>query len=161
MVGSTGPTPGGRRTKVPVLIAALDDEHEDTRYYAALALGEIGAIAAIPELTMILQDENSYVRSVAAESLGKIGEQTDAIVPTLIATLTDADALVRGSAAGALEKIGTPEALAALEDFDGSVLQHYHAACLTPDSAGKIARSCTSATTTTKVGKICSDIPSG
>ena len=117
------------RAAVPVLIAALGDEREGIRYFSALALGNIGSVAAVPGLTAVLQDDNRYVRGVAAESLGKIGEQTDAVVPVLIVTLAHTDESVRSVAAGALEKIGTPEALAALENYDGSILQHFHSTC--------------------------------
>ena len=127
------------RPAVPVLISGLSDSQEGIRYFSALALGEIGSTVAIPELRNALEDENPYVRSVSAVALGKIGGLTDVIVPALIARLADEDDLVRGSAAQALEDLGTPEALAAIEGFDGSVLQHYHAACFDQNSAGKAA----------------------
>lgn len=131
------------RPEVQVLIAALGDEQEGVRYFSALALGDIGSVAAIPELAQALQDPSPYVRSVSAQSLGKIGvpvddvllEQADAIVPILIGALADGDDMVRGAAVTALQDIGTPQATEILESYDvETILEHYHSTC-----AGKLA----------------------
>ncbi len=56
----------------PALIDALADESGMVRFYAGLALGEIGA-AAVPDLVVALKDKKSNVRANAALAVGSIG----------------------------------------------------------------------------------------
>lgn len=55
-----------------VLLAALRDEESQTRMNAAMALGPLGAKAAVPPLRQALEDEVLVVREWAARSLEMI-----------------------------------------------------------------------------------------
>jgi len=72
--------PGERRLAAvagPMLLKALDSEHELVRAEAAAALGRLGgsgplAQRAIPKLKELLKDESPHVRAMAAEALEKL-----------------------------------------------------------------------------------------
>ncbi len=59
------------------LVRCLQDQDDQVRFMAGLALARLGksAEAAIPELTLALEDENRYVRGHAAEALRYIGSE--------------------------------------------------------------------------------------
>jgi hypothetical protein len=66
------------RPALPRLIRLLSDSQSDVRFFAALALGEMGADAEMagPALQVHLADEEQFVRTAAAEALKKIrGEE--------------------------------------------------------------------------------------
>jgi HEAT repeat protein len=103
---------------VPGLIEALCDEDESMRAIAAAVLGHIGDAAAVPNLIDALRDKEDIVGEAAAEALGLIGDA--AAVQGLLDALHDEgiDMFVHVAVAEALEEIGTPEALAAIEEWD-------------------------------------------
>jgi HEAT repeat protein len=124
------------RGDVRGLISALQHPDVETRYRAAIALGEIGDPAAVEALSRALEDENSGVRWEAAEALGKIGKPAlgiliealgrddddirwraaialgeigdESAVDTLVRSLSDHDPYVRSRVVRALAKIGAP-----------------------------------------------------
>lgn len=90
--------------------ARLADPDEATRCAAALALGQLRAVASIPALVAALADGSGWVRDSAADALAMIGEPA---LPALLAALADARDGVRVRAAMGLRKLVTP-ALAGL-----------------------------------------------
>jgi len=54
------------------LIEALDHWDSNVRFYAAVALGEIGDTRVVEPLIQALKDDNEYVRNAAKEALKKI-----------------------------------------------------------------------------------------
>jgi HEAT repeat protein len=125
---------------VPVLLAALEDEHTQVRSIAAAALGAIGAqqgerasdaVASlgVPALIRALRDRQIPVRMASARALGQIGEPE--AVTDLLESLKDVSPHVRAASAAALGFIGLRSPaegtrangglLAALGDLDSAV----------------------------------------
>ena len=77
---------------VPALATILDGKSNDARFFAVIALGEIGSNTAFEPLLDILQDthQSEHVRAAAAVALGKIGDKR-AIAPLIEIFLTDDD----------------------------------------------------------------------
>lgn len=100
---------------VPLLLAALESEIEETRRRSALILGSLGSEQARDGLTGLLNDPEWSVRRAAAEALGLIGtsDATDALLSTFA---DDSDEDVRAAAASALGVIGDEKAIAPLVD---------------------------------------------
>ena len=98
---------------VPVLAEALGNP--DTRYWAALALGELGpnAKGAVTNLTGALEDQRPEVRREALIALARIGADAAPAVPAAMQALADPHESVRHAAALALGRIGPPAAQAA------------------------------------------------
>jgi HEAT repeat protein len=105
----------GGAAAVPALIEAL--KHEEGRYWACIALAEMGPAAkdAVPQLTSLLSDDEPEVRMEAVMALGEIGPDAVAAAPALIKTLADTTPAVRYAAGFSLGKIGATAALPALE----------------------------------------------
>jgi HEAT repeat protein len=109
---------------VPVLRAelsrALAEGPEEQRrgYFAAEALGLVGAVAAVPTLEAALRVAGDDLRVACIEALGELGLPSSAGV--VARELTHSDELVRRTAARALGRIGSPTVLveltAAVED---------------------------------------------
>ena len=103
---------------VPFLIEVFGDHETEARWYATVALGNIGLAAAkaVPALIKVLGDSDAGSRQRAADALGQIGPAAVEAVPALIKVLSDADARVRQCAADALGRIGPAavEAVSAL-----------------------------------------------
>lgn len=100
---------------VPRLIEALD--HAEARYWACVALAEIGpaAAAAVPRLSEILKDENPEVRLHSLVALGEIGEAAQPAVPAIVAALEkDPFPPVQHAAVFALGKLKATSANAVL-----------------------------------------------
>src|SRR5262245_11457695 len=105
----------GGAESVPALIEALD--HKEARYWACLALSEMGpqAKAAVgPLAEKALTDQRPEVRLQATIALGEIGPDAKPAVPTLIKLLADPFESVRSTAAFALGRIGDKSATEAL-----------------------------------------------
>lgn len=104
----------GGAEAVPALTAAL--EHPEARYWAALALSEMGAAAkpAVPALVKTLADDRPEVRLQSTIALAEIGPDSQPAVPALIKLLADPFESVRSSAAFALGRIGDKSAADAL-----------------------------------------------
>src|SRR5580698_9157790 len=72
---------------VPQLTAALQDQNDSVRYFAADALGAIGtpAVAAIPALLGRLEtkDERGFVFASITNALGNFGSEARTALPTL------------------------------------------------------------------------------
>ncbi len=72
--------PGDRRlarVAAPMLLKALDSEHELVRAEAAAAVGRLGdqGKPMIPRLKRLLDDESPHVQTLAAEALKKLGAE--------------------------------------------------------------------------------------
>ncbi len=98
---------------VGVLSKAL--ESEKTRYWAALALGELGpkAKSAVESLAGALADKNPEVRLEVLIALARIGPDAAAAVPAIASHLNDPDSSVKHAAGYALGSIGPAAASAA------------------------------------------------
>ena len=97
---------------VPRLIRALS--RKQARYWACLALSEIGpaAAAAVPELQKVLTDEQDPdTRLQALVAIGEMGDAANAAVPTILGLLEKEEfSNVRYAAVFALGKIGGTDA---------------------------------------------------
>jgi HEAT repeat protein len=91
---------------VPVLGKAL--ENKDTRYWSALALGELGVQAkgAVPALAAALADERPEVRRELLIALARVGADAAPAVPAIVPLLQDKDESVAHAAGFALGSIG-------------------------------------------------------
>jgi HEAT repeat protein len=99
---------------VPLLAKSLSHEH--ARYWAVLALGELGAAAkpAVAGLVSVLDDKRGEVRREALIALARIGpDAADAVGPIAQVLKDDKDEAVRDAAAFALGHIGPKAASAA------------------------------------------------
>ena len=94
---------------VPVLGAALGDEHWQVRKFAAQALQQVADDQVIPALVTALSDESSDVRRDASTALGNLGDPS--VLNALQQTLDDPDMDVRINSQRAIQKIqeSTPE----------------------------------------------------
>jgi HEAT repeat protein len=126
---------------VPVLLEALKDGDDLTRWYAAQSLGEIGPAAksAVPALTGLLRSKFGIPLTpgaprlvakgpdrfavAAAQSLGQIGPDASPAVDALIEALADPDEALRAEAAQALGRIGA-EAAASIPLLVRALLDH-------------------------------------
>jgi HEAT repeat protein len=99
---------------VPTLIGALGSEK--TRYWAALALGEIGekAKGASEALSTALSDPRPQVRREVLVALARIGDGGAIAVPEIVKHLADPDPAVRHAAAFTLGRMG-PAAAGAID----------------------------------------------
>jgi HEAT repeat protein len=59
---------------IPELLKYLGDERSELRSVAAVALGRLGATAALPHLTRLCHDLNEAVRACAVDAIGAIAE---------------------------------------------------------------------------------------
>jgi HEAT repeat protein len=100
---------------VEPLIDALFEDGWISYYAIAGALGDLGDIRAVEPLIDLLKDDDPITRFCAASSLGKLGD-VRAVEP-LITALSDTDKQVVVDVINALRNIGTPEALAAVEQW--------------------------------------------
>ena len=113
---------------VDILARLMDDPHSDVRACAAMALGELHAIAGTEcaeALAAHLDDENAHVAEICAVSLGRVGVLA---VPVLLTRLQAGNALQRIRAAKALVPIESHEAIPALIaalDDESAVVTHY------------------------------------
>lgn len=98
---------------VPTLTGAL--EKPALRYWAALALGELGdkAKPAVAALTAALKDDQPVTRREVLVALARIGPDASAAVPAIIPLLDDKDKAVAHAAAFALGRMGPAAAGAA------------------------------------------------
>jgi HEAT repeat protein len=102
--------PGCRNAKhvdhsVPTLVKTLkEDADPNMRYWAAEALGKLGAgaEAAGPDLIAALKDESKLVRMGAAYALGEV--RPPEATPALQAATKDSEKEVRDAAAFALKQ---------------------------------------------------------
>jgi hypothetical protein len=114
------------------LIAALDQDREETIYHAAFALGELRQFAdsALPRLARLLSHPSAAIRSAVAEALGMIESTCAVAVEGLIICLADEDVQVRFTAGLSLSKLGSaaaaavPALAAALDDENRYVRAH-------------------------------------
>lgn len=103
---------------VPVLIESLKDPQ--SRYWAAIALTEIGAKAApaTEPLAKLAAEGEVHERLQAILALAAIGDQAAAAAPALIAALDSPDVSLRYPAAFALGKLRAADADAALATLE-------------------------------------------
>lgn len=115
----------GSAEAVALLMAALSDPAEMIRSGAALALGELKAVAAIEALAHLLHTDASESGQHAADALAKIGQPA---APALIKALQDQQPWVRLRAAKALIPVESKQAIPALFqalDDDSYVVRHH------------------------------------
>jgi HEAT repeat protein len=101
---------------VPALVKHFSDRGARGRWWAALALGRIGAEAraALPALIAATKEADPVLRRGATRAIGQIGPQHPEVVPTLVAMLKDSE--TRAEAITSLGQAGpkAEEALPAL-----------------------------------------------
>jgi len=86
------------------LIAALEDEAENVRWFAVESLRKLGAARALPQLAELLRkDKSARVREMAAITLGELGQP--AAIPELKNALADENERVREKAVAALKEL--------------------------------------------------------
>lgn len=107
---------------VDYLIKSLQDEDENVRWCAAIALEKISPLGkqAIPFLIEALQDKNSNVRWCSALALGNYKQESGSAISSLQKLLNDADKDVRWAAYIALSKIDK-KSLNVTHDFNNIV----------------------------------------
>jgi HEAT repeat protein len=101
--------PNGAPPRVRDLIKGLGDDDGNVRWRAAVALGQMGAVAvaAVRPLIEIMDDDTEEsVRWEAAKALGRIGPAAREAVPALAAALAEGDEVLRDAAATALGLMG-------------------------------------------------------
>ena len=108
--------PRERASAADALCRVLRDGDDAHRFYAAQALGRIGAIAAVPALIETLHDEDPDVRSAAAESLGILGD-VSAVGPLLENLTGDPSSDVKLNAVIALGKLRDHRAVSLLSEL--------------------------------------------
>jgi HEAT repeat protein len=108
-------TLGGKRAVRSLITALSEDQFGFVRACAAESLGVIGDPQAIEPLVFALDDSDEDVRQEAAVKLGEFGDER--AVGPLIYSLKDEQAYVQQSAIKSLKQLGTPEALAAVEEW--------------------------------------------
>ncbi len=108
---------------VPLIIAALGDEVEETHFSYQLALRDTGA-GAVPALIKALQHDSPLVRENAADVLGDMKFQSDELRRALEEALDDPSLRVRAEAAESLAEQGEaaiPALIKALRSHDWTV----------------------------------------
>ncbi len=98
------------------LCRVLRDGDDAHRFYAAQALGRIGAVAAVPTLIEVLRDDDPDVRSATAEALGVLGD-TRAVEPLLENLSGDPSSDVKLNAVVSLGKLGDDRAVPLLREL--------------------------------------------
>ncbi|MCZ6676819.1 MAG: HEAT repeat domain-containing protein [Candidatus Poribacteria bacterium] len=93
---------------IPYLVDTMNGEQKQSRFWAAMTLGEIGPPAkeTVPVLIEALADAD--VRTISAWSLGQIGPDAKEAVPALINQLNDGEFITQEATAEALGRIGPP-----------------------------------------------------
>lgn len=99
---------------LPLIAAALRDEHVSMRRLAVVNLGELKTPEAIQLLIDALRDASAVVRRTAGDTLSDVGDPV-AIGP-MVEALRDKNKLVRWRAARFLYEVGDQTALAALRE---------------------------------------------
>ncbi len=111
------------RGDVDGLIQALNDDAENVRREAVMALERIGDTRATEPLIQTLQDPDKTIQEEVITALGRI--QDKKAVPPLIKTLNNQHIGIRWRAAEALGKIGDPQAteplIQTLQDPDKTI----------------------------------------
>jgi tetratricopeptide (TPR) repeat protein len=111
------------RGDVDGLIHALNDDAENVRREAVMALERIGDTRATEPLIQALQDPDKTIQEEVITALGRI--QDKKAVPPLIKTLNNQHIGIRWRAAEALGKIGDPQAteplIQTLQDPDKTI----------------------------------------
>ena len=105
---------------IPILLKSVYKGHDLERNQAGWLLGQMEELG-LSSLLQALRHENKNVRYVAVRALGD-GQSTGAVVDLIKCLGDDTKASSSGlricdAAAKPLEQIGTPEALAALKDW--------------------------------------------
>jgi HEAT repeat protein len=119
----------GGAESIPALNAAL--AHPEARYWACLALSEMGPQAkdAVPGLINVLADERPQVRLQATIALAEIGPAANPAKLELIKLLGDKFESVRNSAVFALGRIADKTAADAVTKVDNPNDPHLHMLC--------------------------------
>jgi HEAT repeat protein len=109
-----GHTPSSNPRLIGILLGAIDDADAWVRYYAAQALGRLGAEAASRRLTELLRDPAGQVRVAAVEALSHF--RNEVALQALREAATSDDPDLRRAALIGLGITGRPDALPALLD---------------------------------------------
>jgi HEAT repeat protein len=111
---------GDSRAVEPLLKTFKDDLAEDTRSYAAKALGKINSApaneAVLTALQTALKDKNLNIRCAAACALGDM--KVTKAIPSLVELLGHNAYCVREAASAALAEIGKPAVESLLKSLD-------------------------------------------
>jgi len=107
---------------VPALLHYLESDDDNTRAYAAEALGQVGDPSTVEQLTKLLEDESWFVRESGVMALSNVGGPS--AVRGLATALKDKHAGVRRWAVIGLGDIGGSEATAILESAAGDTEQN-------------------------------------
>lgn len=111
-------------TAVPGLLQMLNEQNNQTRTYAIVALAKIGDAQSVDGLLKTLTDVDQEIRISSAMSLEQIASPT--AIPGLVKALYDEDFDVHRAAVSALKAIGEPAIpalLTALRDDNPTVMQ--------------------------------------
>lgn len=98
--------------KLPVLVAAMKDDHPSIRRLAVAYLGALGTEAALPYLLEALRDPSVAIRRTAGDALSDLGSPK--AMAAMCEALSDPNKLVRWRAARYLYEVGDETALPAL-----------------------------------------------
>ncbi len=105
---------GTDETVLPLLVAALKDEHHQVRRLAAAALGASGNSAAVQPLCQALLNDSSVgVKRTAGDALSDLGDSS--AEQAMCEALSDKNKLVRWRAARFLAEVGSAVSLPALQ----------------------------------------------
>ncbi|MGM0493923.1 MAG: HEAT repeat domain-containing protein [Armatimonadota bacterium] len=103
----------GQESSADVLGRALNDENEEVRWWAALALETVPSADAVDDLAdAAIRDSSRRVRAAAVRALG--WSETDDAVGPLIRATADSSSTVRQAAAQELARFRSPTSLQAL-----------------------------------------------
>jgi HEAT repeat protein len=98
---------------VPALLAALDEESDDLRVWAAWSLGGmdegVAGDAAIDALLAALKNHDDLLRAAAAHALGRMGSPAARAIEALEAARGDSVLLVRRQVTTALNRLRDPQ----------------------------------------------------
>ena len=105
---------GTDESVMPLLIAALKDDHHQVRRLAAAALGTTGSAAAVqPLCEALLRDSSVGVKRTAGDALSDLGDVS--AESAMCEALSDKNKLVRWRAARFLAEVGTTSSLPILQ----------------------------------------------
>ena len=110
---------------IPELVAALEDESDEVRQAAAMALCHHPRPQAVPALIRALSDPDKMTARLASNALTRIGLEA---TPTLLDVLKTGTSSARLEAARALAEIKDPRAIPGLMqalETDSALLQYW------------------------------------
>jgi HEAT repeat protein len=110
---------------IPELVAALEDESDEVRQAAAMALCHHPRLQAVPPLIQALSDPDTMTARLASNALARIGLEA---TPALLDVLKTGTGSARLEAARTLAEIKDPRAIPGLMqalETDSALLQYW------------------------------------